>query len=124
MWGTRKTSLLAACVVGAAALGGCTDPRAQGPTQVRMAQINAYMKMASEREDESSKRLLAITQMIDSQDRRRDDRLQRDVKRLEKSWNRDVKRWYGRQFRYRSDLKDMWDGDPDRADKMVPRMFY
>ena len=113
-----------ALLVGVGNLAGCNDPRAEAPSRTRLERINAYAEMMRDREDEGPGRVAYTLNLIEQQKQRSDEHLQRDLRRLDDWSRRDVQRWYDRQRRYRSDLLDMWDGNPDLADEMIPRMFY
>ena len=111
-------------VVGAGGLTGCNDPRADAPTRARRGRIDHYVTMMRDREDEGPRRLAATSHLIERGARRHEAHLSRDLKRLAKWSQRDVQRWHERQPRYQADLKDLWDGNLERANEVIPRMFY
>jgi len=121
-----KTAItkLIALLIGLGTLAGCNDPRAEAPSRTRIDRINGYAKMMRDREAQGHRRVAHTLDLIERQNRRSDEHLRRDLRRLNRRSHYDIQRWHDRQPRYRSDLLDMWDGNPDLANEMIPRMFY
>ncbi|MCK4658424.1 MAG: hypothetical protein KAV82_02790 [Phycisphaerae bacterium] len=117
-------AILMTLVIILAGLGGCTDPRAEAPTQVRLDRIKAYGGMMRDRENQGPERLAATVKLIEEQIERDAAHLDRDLSFLQKWSRRDRRRWNQRQARYRADFLDQLDGNPQLANDMIPRMFY
>ena len=120
----QPITALVMLVIGAGGLAGCGDSRAVAPTRARLERIDRYVTMMRDRKNEGPRRLAATSDLIERQTHRHEAHLSRDLKRVEKWSRRDIQRWYERQPRYRADLEDLWNGNLELADEIIPRMFY